>query len=338
MFHIDPHTELNLPTRVTREVDPDRLERLARDNGPEFSAALYDAEVRGDMKGIFSATTVYLRTATATPVGRSRDRLVLGAALAQVSDPKTVADLALIPQQLDDALILAELVAIDFGSRKPNALDCPFAQAHRRAEIIKRELRAMSAGTPSKPWELARELSLGGALHVAEAIAKALTGTGNGAYAEVAAAAVRRRNFSDPRAAIEACDAVLEHGPNSAAYNCKAASLGDLGTYRNAFENACLGLAVKPNDYSAWTSRRAFANAGFQLHNFFDAIILAYKLRIAPPGRGSDYLRYAEEMAAEALTLAGRRDLAELTLSRVRIADRRGLLVRSWVDDNAVTK
>lgn len=337
MLQIPSNRALDFKPRNSVEFDLDAIEHLATSDGPKFAASLYAAEVAGDRQAILFHTLTYLRTPTTAPVGRSRDSLILGAQLAQLSDPATVADLAEIPAQLEEAKVIIKLNDATWSVNRPGSLDDPFRKAQARLSMINDELRAIAAGRPRAPWRLARELGSCGAFHLVEAIASALLQTGNGSYALVAYAASRRHS-GDPAAAVSICDRVLTTEMSAAAFVARGAALGDLRRYRAALDSVCLGLALDPNTYAGNAARRAFRMARAGGQNFISALNLACETGQVPPGKNVSLPHFCREMAAGALASAGHRDLVEVALIGARRADDRSLRVRQWCQQNAVAR
>lgn len=321
---LTPDSPIVVPTRRSIHLDDDLVTRIANDRSGDLArTTAWTAMVAGDRPAIRTIASAYLASTSNAPAGISRERwLVMGAAAhADQVAIGTVADLATFLDAMSDGLVLMQLATMDFGARRPGALDNPVSAARTRiAETVRVVERLCDTGR-AEPWTLVRNLSYFGDLLLSGAVSRALLIAGDTGHAEIVRAAHIRRIHHHPEMTVEIADSVLANTLHPWALNTKAASLGDLGQFRAAADLALVSIAVHPNEYSGNVGRRAFRNiARLDLSELADRIAIVDASRTKPSGFDGDRFAYLRLLAAELLNVAGRRDLAELPLGRLNSA------------------
>ncbi|MEY2959718.1 MAG: hypothetical protein RLZZ01_2286 [Actinomycetota bacterium] len=314
--------------RRTVALDPDIAHRIATDrSGDVARTAAWTAMVAGDRSAIRTISMAYLASTTNAPASISRARWMLMGAAAHTDlvDVTTVADLATYCDAMSDGLVLVQMATMDFGARKPGTLESPAAQARDRIATARSAIDQLCTPGRATPWEVVRSFSFFGDLHLSSAVANALLATGDDGNGEIVRAAHIRRIHHHPEMTVEIADRILAEHLHPWALNTKAASLGDLGKFEAAAELALVSLAVRPNEYSGNVGRRAFRNIGRDdLSGMADRISVADVNRTVPenfPDRSTArHTNYLRVLAADLLTTAGRRDLAELPIGKLNAA------------------
>jgi len=307
---------------VTR--DEGLVERIGLDrSGDVAGQAAWEAMVAGDRPAIRTIVSAYLASTSNAPAGIGRERMFLmgAAAHADTVEVSSVADLLAYLDAMDDGLALMQMASMDFGTREAGVLESPAAKARARIDETRHLVESLVIQGAAKPWLLIRNLSFFGDLFLSAAVARALLVAGDNGNAEVVRAAHIRRLHQHPELAVEIVDDLLTSTLHPWALNVKAGSLGDLMMFEPAAELALLSIAVCPNEYSGNVGRRAFRNIGRpDLSEKSDQLARQHATGTTPDGFAGTHNDYINLMAADILQAAGRRDLAELPMSRQRSA------------------
>jgi hypothetical protein len=313
---------LTIRPRKTFHVDEALLERVKNDrSGHVASHSAWEAMVAGDRPALRAIATAFLASSSTAPTGIRRDRWFLmgAAAHADQVEIRCVADLRVFLESMLDGLVLMQMATMDFGSRRDGVLESPAVSARRRIELTIEAVDRLVTPGEARPWEVVANLSYFGDLLLSSAVARALRGAGDTGDAYVVLAAHLRHRHNHPEKAVELCERIITNGTHPWALNNLAGSLGDLAEFTKAAEYALLSIAVLPNKHSGNTGRRAFRNIGrADLAEMSDEIAIRAKLDDKPKWFSGSISNYTSVLAANLLHTAGRRDLAELQLSRHR--------------------
>jgi hypothetical protein len=322
--------------RSTMAADATLLERIGTDRtGDVAGQALWTAMNMGDRSAIRAIATAYLASTSNAPAGVGRERffLVGAAAHADQVEVRCVGDLLLFLDAMLDGLAVMQMATMDFGARRPGALESPAAAARKRIEETRGAVDQLVVPGQAMPWVAVRNLSFFGDLFLSAALSRALHVAGDGGNAEVVRAAHMRRLHLHPEHAVEIIDELLASTLHPWALNCKAAALGDLCEFDSAAEVALLSIAVCPNDYSGNVGRRAFRNIGRKdLAEKADHLAIQYSQGVVPPGFVGTHQQVIGVLAADLLHSAGRRDLAELQMQTLRSNEPWARVAREAID------
>lgn len=308
--------------RSTITLDEGLIDRIGIDrSGDVAGRSAWEAMVAGDRVALRTITTSYLASTSNAPAGIGRERMFLmgAAAHADTVEVRTVADLVPYLDAMTDGLALMQMATMDFGTRRPGVLESPAAKARARIDETRQLVEGLVVPGAATPWLLIRNLSFFGDLFLSAAVSRTLLAAGDGGNSEVVRAAHIRRLHQHPEMAVQIVDELLASTLHPWALNVKAGSLGDLMQFEPASEVALLSIAVCPNEYSGNVGRRAFRNVGRpDLSTKSDELARFFAGGVTPAGFAGTHADFVNVMAADLLQLAGRRDLAEMPMSKQR--------------------
>lgn len=336
---LDMTSPIAVRARGTVNLDESLVQRIGLDrSGDVAGRAAWEAMVAGDRLAIRTITAAYLASTSNAPSGISRERLFLmgAAAHADTVEVFTVGDLMAYLDAMNDGLALMQMATMDFGARPTGVLESPATRAQSKIEDTRNLVERLVIPGVATPWLLIRNLSFFGDLHLSAAVSRALLVAGDGGNSEVVRAAHIRRLHQHPEMAVEIVDELLASTLHPWALNVKAGSLGDLLHFEAAADVALLSIAICPNDYSGNVGRRAFRNNGRQdLSLKSDQLAQQYVAGVAPAEFAGTHTDYINIMAADLLHAAGRRDLAELPMSKQRSTAEWARIAREAIDAGA---
>ena len=322
--------------RASLTLEEGLVERIGNDRSGDLAGrSAWEAMVAGDRVAIRTITAAYLASTSNAPAGIGRERMFLmgAAAHADTVDVSSVGDLLAFLDAMDDGLALMQMATMDFGARRAGVLESPAAKARARVHETRTLVENLVLPGAAAPWALIRNLSFFGDLHLSAAVSRTLLVAGDGGNAEVVRAAHIRRLHQHPEMAVEIVDDLLATTLHPWALNVKAGSLGDLLQFESASEVALLSIAVCPNDYSGNVGRRAFRNIGRpDLSMKSDQLAQWFARGVAPAGFAWSHADFINVAAADILQCAGRRDLAELPMSKQRSTERWARVAREAID------
>lgn len=267
----------------------------------------------------------YLASSERVNAGIGYERWIVQYAMAHAdaSVVKTVADLAHWASEVADGLTFARLETQQFGARGETGLEKSLQNAAERIERVTDQVSRCIAGDAWHPWVLIKEISFGGELRLAEAIANALFTTGDNSWGRIVYAKSLKSTHMREDVALEIVDDVLADSCNPAALAMKASMHGNRANlskdpaleYRIAGQAALLLVAVDPSKYAGSVGRRAMRNLGrHDLSTMCDELETRANLRTKPREFAGSPHEYRSVLASRILVAAGRRDLAELQL------------------------
>lgn len=336
---LDMTSPIAVRARGSVNLDEGLVKRIGADrSGDVAGRAAWEAMVAGDRVAIRTITTAYLASTSNAPSGISRERLFLmgAAAHADTVEVCTIGDLMAYLDAMDDGLALMQMATMDFGMRRAGVLESPSAKARSKIDETRLLVEHLVIPGAATPWLLIRNLSFFGDLYLSAALSRALLAAGDGGNSEVVRAAHIRRLHQHPEMAVEIVDHLLASTLHPWALNVKAGSLGDLLKFEAAADVALLSIAVCPNDYSGNVGRRAFRNNGRQdLSLKSDQLARQYAAGVTPAEFAGTHTDYINVMAADILLAAGRRDLAELPMSKQRSTAEWARVAREAIDAGA---
>lgn len=334
--HLSMASPIAVRTRRTVNLDEGLVERVGLDRSGDIAGrAAWEAMVAGDRVAIRTITTAYLASTSTAPAGIGRERMFLmgAAAHADTVEVFTIADLIAYLDAMEDGLALMQMATMDFGTRRAGVLESPAAKARSKIDETRHLVEQLVIPGGATPWLLIRNLSFFGDLHLSAAVSRALLAAGDGGNSEAVRAAHIRRLHQHPELAVEIVDELLASTLHPWALNVKAGSLGDLLKFEAAAEVALLSIATCPNDYSGNVGRRAFRNNGRpDLSLKSDQLARRYAVGVAPAEFAGTHTDYINVMAADILQSAGRRDLAELPMSKQRSTAEWARVAREAID------
>jgi|GEM_PF-2203762 len=322
--------------RSTITLDEGLIDRIGIDrSGDVAGRSAWEAMVAGDRVALRTITTSYLASTSNAPAGIGRERMFLmgAAAHADTVEVRTVADLIPYLDAMIDGLALMQMATMDFGTRRPGVLESPAAKARARIDETRQLVEGLVIPGAATPWLLIRNLSFFGDLFLSAAVSRTLLVAGDGGNSEVVRAAHIRRLHQHPEMAVQIVDELLASTLHPWALNVKAGSLGDLMQFEPASEVALLSIAVCPNEYSGNVGRRAFRNVGrSDLSTKSDKLARYFAGGVAPAGFAGTHADFVNVVAADLLQHAGRRDLAELPMSKQRSTATWARVAREAID------
>jgi len=327
VLNIRPITPINPATLNLQDL-------IVRGNADQLTRLDWEVKESGDCAARRAVASAHLNAPIHLHAGISRERWVLQLALAhgQLHPQMALSDLPTWVKEIRDGLTLARIEVCEFGSRREGSLSTAFTNAEVRIDQIEDQIqRLVNNEFPFEAWVLIRELSFGGEFRLCEALAQALYLTGDTGWGGAIYASTIKNIHGRSDIALKIADDVLKQNLNVGALATKASSLGNLGDaspdievqqtyYSEAAEVALLLLAREVNRYrfSGNVGIRAFRNIG---RNDLSAVCRAISYceisKVVPEYFNGTVADWCSVLAARCLSRAGRRDLAELQLTKM---------------------
>lgn len=287
----------------------------------------WKALLLGDSVARREIASRYLGSSERVNAGISYERWIMQYAMAHAdaSVVSCVADLSQWVADLAVGLTFARLETQQFGARGETDLEKSLCKAAERIERITDQVSRCVAGEAWHPWALVKDISFGGELRLADAIAKALFDSGDNSWGKIVYAKSLKSTHLREDVALEIVDSVLENSCNPGALAMKASLHGNRADCAKdptldrqiAGQAALLLVAVDPSKYAGSVGRRAMRNLGrLDLSKMCDELEKRANLRTKPVDFGGSPNEYLSVLASRILVGAGRRDLAELQLKK----------------------
>jgi hypothetical protein len=338
---------------VLRPVTPWALssaeeEVIGRSNRAEELTRLnWKALLAGDAGVRYTIASRYLSSSERVDAGVGYERWIVQGALANADATlvHSVADLVAWGQKVKEGVVLMRITTQTFGARGESALEKSFKAAEVRIARIIDQITRCVAAEAWHPWVLLKDISYGGELRLAEAIANALFSSGDNAWGKVVYAKSLKSTHSHEELALEVVDEVLSESCNPGALAMKASLHGRRGEgpagsafdFKIAAEAALLRVAILPDKYAGAVGRRAMRNIGradlSKLCNSLEKWALDGN---KPPDFPGTPAQYRSALASRILVEAGRRDLAELQLRHQWFAEDWARLERQVADSSEI--